>query len=332
MGRFEILSIISGIGLCLIACGSEEPAPKPSANAIVPSAGDAESPAAAAGSGAPVIQRVALTPPVPMPGSDIKAVVDVTDPDGDDVRLDFRWSRNGKEVQSGTRGSLYLVDLAKGDRIEVEVTATDGLNESQPVIARASTGNRAPVLSAVMLEPFGDVRAGQTVTASPIANDADNDALTYRYEWTVNGKKKGSDRTFETRGLRRGDNVQVTVVASDGSAESREKQSPVLRLGNSPPVITQLPSRGAEDGTFKYTFVARDPDGDRHLRFFMEKGPTGMRIDPITGVLTWTPQADQAGVHPIEVGVKDGSGEGSTFTFELTVRATPQQAPAARGY
>ena len=67
------------------------------------------------------------------------------------------------------------------------------------------------------------------------------------------------------------------------------------------------------------------------LRFFMERGPQGMRMDPIAGVLTWTPSASQAGVHPVEVGVRDGAGEGSTFTFELTVRAT-QPAPAAIGY
>ncbi len=80
--------------------------------------------------------------------------------------------------------------------------------------------------------------------------------------------------------------------------------------------------------------MSRDPDGDPNLRFFIEKGPAGARMDAIRGVLTWTPTAAQAGVHPIEVGVKDGAGEGSTFLFELTVRAAPPspQGPAARGY
>jgi hypothetical protein len=157
--------------------------------------------------------------------------------------------------------------------------------------------------------------------------------LRFTYHWTVNSHDKGRDRTFDTAGLKRGDKLQVRVVAHDGKDQSREILSPVLMLGNSPPLITQLPSTGAEDGTFKYTFVARDPDGDRNLRFLLDKGPAGMRMDAITGVLTWTPRASQAGVHPVEVGVKDSKGEGSTFTFELTVgvqQAAP--APAARGY
>jgi hypothetical protein len=315
--------------LCSLACGSDDAeAPKPSANAMVPDSGSDADASAAEGGGVPVIERVALSPAVPVPGSEITAVVDASDPDGDLLRYEFRWLYNGKEVQKGPQGALYVVDLAKGDRIEVEVTATDGRHTSKAVGARAAAGNRPPVLSAVTLEPFGDVRAGQTVTASPLAKDPDNDRLSFRYEWTVNGESRGRERDFDTTGLRRGDKVQVLVVASDGSSESREERSPVLMLGNSPPVIAQLPSSGGEDGTFRYTFAAKDPDGDRNLRFFVEKGPAGMRMDPITGVLTWTPTADQAGVHPVEVGVRDGAGEGSTFTFALTVRATPP-GPAA---
>ena len=65
---------------------------------------------------------------------------------------------------------------------------------------------------------------------------------------------------------------------------------------------------------------------------YSERGPTGMRMDAITGVLTWTPSAQQAGVHPIEVGVKDSKEEGSTFTFELTVRSETPAAQAPQGY
>jgi hypothetical protein len=330
MRRLHVLTLGAlALGLAL-ACGSDDAdAPKPSANAIVPAATSADDADARTGGSPPVIQRVALTPPTPVPGTDIRAIVEATDADGDLIRYDFRWTHNGNEVQSGTKSILHVVDLAKGDRIEVQVTASDGRYSSETVSARASTGNRAPILSAVMLEPFGDVRAGQSVTASPIANDPDNDTLSYAYSWTVNDKQKGRDREFDTTGLKRGDKLQVSVTANDGLADSRVKQSPVLMLGNSPPLITQLPSSGAENGTFKYTFVARDPDGDRNLRFFVEKGPNGMRMDPIMGVLTWTPMASQAGVHPIEVGVRDGSGEGSTFTFELTVSA---KAPPASPY
>ena len=325
--------IVAGAGALLgLACGSGDPGtPAPSGQSIVPGATSADAGEAATDDlGAPVIQRVAISPESPVPGTEIRAVVEASDPDGDPLRYQYVWTRNGRIVLKGDKSVLYLVDLSKGDRIEVSVTASDGRQQSEAASARARVGNRPPVLSAVTLEPFGDVRAGKVITATPLAKDPDNDTLTFTYAWTINGSAAGRERTLDTKGLKRGDRIQATVVASDGSSESRETSSPVLMLGNSPPSITQLPASRSDDGTFQYTFVARDPDGDRNLRFFLERGPDGMRIDPITGVLTWTPSADQAGVHPVEVGVKDSKGEGSTFTFQLTVRADTAPAAPAR--
>jgi hypothetical protein len=335
MKRTKISCGLAVAAALALACGSsDDSAPAPTGNAMVPAAGAAQAKAPqAVGSGVPVIERVALNPPVPAPGSEIRAVVEASDPDGDVLRYEYVWTYNGKEMRRGDKPSFYVVDLEKGDKVEVTVVATDGSNRSAPMSASARAGNRPPVLSAVSLEPFGDIRAGETLQATPHASDPDNDLLRFSYRWTVNGKEAGRDRSFDTTGLKRGDKVQVEVVARDASSESRRELSPVLMLGNSPPVITQLPATRSEDGTFTYTFVAKDPDGDRNLRFFVEKGPKGMRMDAITGVLTWTPTPSQSGVHPVEVGVKDGRGEGSTFTFELTVGVQQAPAtPAARGY
>jgi hypothetical protein len=329
MGRTNNLLAVGLFAGWALACGSGDPAaPAPSGQSILANT-EAAAEGVAASSNAPVIENVLLSPKVPLPGTEIRAVVEASDSDGDALRYRYVWSHNGREVSSGDKAAVFLVDLKKGDRIEVSVTASDGRLESQPFIARSKTGNRAPVLSAVSLDPFGDVRAGEVIDATPHASDPDNDSLDFTYRWLVNDRKAGRDRSLDTSGLKRGDKVQVQVVADDGRDQSREVTSPVLMLGNSPPLITQLPAARFDDGTFQYTFVAKDPDGDRHLRFFLEKGPTGMRMDAIGGVLTWTPTPSQAGVHPIEVGVKDGKGEGTTFTFELTVNATAQ-APAAR--
>jgi hypothetical protein len=321
-------------GLLTLACGSDDqPTPAPTGQSIVQSAGaDSVATFALAGTGTPVIHRVLLSPEVPVPGSEIRAVVEASDPDGDGLRFHYVWTYNGREVSTGDKAVLFLIDLKKGDRVQVSVTASDGRFESSPVVAKARAGNRPPVLSTVTLDPWGDIRAGEVITATPHASDPDNDSLRFKYRWFLNGNEKGRDRTLDTAGMKRGDQLQVRVVASDDSAESREVSSPVLMLGNSPPVITQLPTRRSEDGTFRYTFVARDPDGDRNLRFFLERGPTGMRMDAITGVLTWTPSTQQAGVHPIEVGVKDSKEEGTTFTFELTVRSETPAAQAPQGY
>jgi hypothetical protein len=319
---------LGALAVLAVACGGHEAeAPHPTGHAIVgPSAG--KSKASRGPDQAPVIASVKLSPEVPVIGAEIKAVVEASDPDGDPIRLQYVWLRNGTEVSEGNQPLVLIPEIAKGDRIEVRVTASDGQLESEPAGASATVGDRPPVLSAVTLQPFGDVRPGQVITADPQAADPDNDPMTFTYTWTVNGQEEGHDRTFDTHGLKRGDQVQVRVVASDGSAESREVKSNIQLMGNSPPVIKQLPTAQVSDGTFRYAFQAEDPDGDQNLRFFLAKAPAGMEIDPVTGVLTWHPDASQAGVHPVEVGVKDPSGEGTTFLFQVTVAAKVTKAGA----
>jgi hypothetical protein len=198
----------------------------------------------------------------------------------------------------------------------------------------AQVGNRPPLLQAVYLQPDDVVRPGDEMIASPQAIDADDDSIEFQYSWLVNGSETGqAGRTFSTRGLKRGDKVRVRVVADDGTDKSRDSESRELTLGNSPPLIKNIPDVQKDDGVFRYTFEAEDPDGDRNLRFRLAKGPEGMTIDPILGIATWHPKPGQVGVHPVQVEVVDSQGDGSMLQFELTVTANSAdevaQPPAA---
>jgi hypothetical protein len=283
---------------------------------------------------APVVESVALNPRNPLPGSPVEASVEVRDPDGDPYRLSFEWKVNGELSASGARPRLMLKDARKGDRIEVTVVASDGRLESEPMSEQTRIGNRPPLLQGVLLDPQGTVRSGDDLLASPEAYDPDEDALQFEYTWLVNGSDaRPGSREFSTRGLRRGDKVRVRVVASDESDASRPEESREITLGNSPPLIKEIPGAQTDEGLFRYSFEAEDPDGDRNLRFRLGKAPEGMRIDPILGVATWRPKESQAGVHPVEVIVQDGHGDGSALRFEVTVASTPgdsgKQPPAA---
>ena len=76
---------------------------------------------------------------------------------------------------------------------------------------------------------------------------------------------------------------------------------------------------------------ARDPEGDRSLRYQLRKGPEGMTINPVLGELRWLPRAEQAGVHPVEIAVLDSRGATAVQVFELTVGAGAPPPPAAPG-
>ena len=308
-------------------CGGSDEAPTPSGGAMARTAAPAadERP-----NQPPVVERVVLSPEEPTPDHPVEARVEVSDPDGDAVRVEFRWRVAGELVAEGTQPVIRPTGVSKGDRVEVEVIATDGRAESQ--VARASTriGNRPPRLDGVFLLPEGDVQAGDELVAQVRASDPDGDDVEMEYVWLVNGEPlpRQEGPRFDSSELQRGDRVRVEVRVTDGDATTPPARSRELEITNAPPQLARIPRFEAEDGVFRHQLEASDPDGDRNLRFRLVEGPAGMTVDPVLGVLTWRPSADQVGNFPVEVVVEDSHGDGTSLRFDLNV-TTHEPEPAA---
>ena len=313
----------------LVACGgSEDEGPRGARSLAAASAqASASADQDSEGNHPPTIDDITLNPSQPVSGSAIEAVVTTSDPDGDFVRVHYEWRVNGEVIEAGGRGAVQLPALTRGDRVEVIARASDGRLESEPERARATVGNRPPVIQFLYVTPNNKhIRRGDVLTAVPEAVDPENDRLDFTYAWTVNGAEAGEGRTFDTKTLRRGDKVGLEVVASDGEAKSLPMQLQPIELANSPPVIKEMPVLEHAGNTLRYQFEAEDPEGDHNLRFFLEDAPPGMEIDALSGVLTWTPAAGQTGQHKVQVGVKDSEGDATKFEWEVSVAPT---APAA---
>lgn len=320
--RTWLLASVLAAGL-VAGCGGDD-APR---RAMVPQA-----PAARAHGGpnqAPVVQSVKLSPRRPMPGEPVNAVVEVLDADGDQLQVRYQWQVNRRAIQGGGP-RLDGAHLAKGDRVSVSVVASDGRLESEPFRAEVRYGNRPPRVLGVTFDPATDVKPGDVLTALVDASDEDEDPLRIEYRWLVNGDETSAKgRTFDTSGLRREDRVQVRVRAGDGDDRSSDLLSPPLVLGNRPPEIVGVPPAERDGDAFRYRFEARDPDGDRSLRFSLGEAPAGMTIDPIYGVATWRPTHEQAGTQRIEVRVADSQGASTTLQFEVTVSSTERPVGSA---
>jgi len=307
-----------------IACGDDAPEPTGAAMSMDPPDEGEIQP-----NRAPIIQSVRIEPEEPATGERVRALVNVRDPDGDSVEIGYVWTLGGRRlVSSGPEAQLG--EIAKGVRLEVEVTASDGSDESEPFTTHRTIRNRRPAVTRLSLKPNPEVQSGQSVMVSAEGRDPDGDALEFEYRWTVNGRSSGEHGpSFDTDGLDRGDEIQVQVIANDGTSESDPIESGVVRVANAFPEILSDPTGNWKDGWFRYQVKARDPDGDRNLRFSLRQGPEGMTLNPVLGEVTWQPTADQAGKHPVEVAVQDAEGAESGQYFELTVRATETPPPAA---
>lgn len=336
------------LALLLASCGSDADAPKrriageadAHANADASAADDAESGQAAgkasrdpATNAPPTIRSLAFEPERPITGGDVRVVVEVDDPDGDRVWLDYAWQVGGEPVE-GSTPRLSLRGVPKRTRIEVDVTARDGRDGRSSETLRADVANAVPVVGRVHVHGAESPTVGEPVLLQPEATDADGDPLSFRYQWSVNGVRQAEDgERFDTGNLNRGDVLEVSVRAHDGAAESETFALPPITLGNAPPRILSQPGEDFGSGDSFYQVRAEDPDGPGPLHYALENAPEGMRIDPETGAIRWTPRPDQAGVHALAVLVSDVQGGTSRQPIEVTVGGgSPAEAapPASR--
>ena len=214
--------------------------------------------------------------------------------------------------------------------MKLKVTAREGKDESGEVTASTRVANSPPRLERVIIEPSRDIVAGMEIVARPEAHDADGDSVSFRYEWSVDGRRqREKGPVLSTRRLRRGNVVQVKIVALDGEGESEGLQSPDLPIVNSPPRIVSKPGASSLGGGFRYRVKAEDADGDRGLQFRLENAPNGMKVGTLNGMITWSPEPGQSGTHPVSVVVDDLQGGQSKQSFEVVVNI-PEDSPAAR--
>jgi len=330
--------------LGIVACGAEESREAKWADLPPPAQSEPESMAQAAAqpqavatdrteNSAPVIHSVVFEPAQPMVGDVVRAAVEVTDPDGDAPFVEYAWVLAGRELESNVP-KLILTSAKKGDKIELRVTASDGQAQSAVEETWVLVANAPPTLKQVQIEPGAEIVAGQTIILRPEARDRDGDAVSFRYEWQVNGRRmaeKGA--TLDTGELSRGDEILAVVVASDGEDDSEPLETPTFILTNTPPVIVSWPGSPGDDGVFEYQVEAEDPDGTVELMYELAEAPEGMEIGATTGRIRWEPSPDQIGSYSVAVVVDDLEGGRTKQVFELSTAAPDgASAPASPEY
>ena len=123
--------------------------------------------------------------------------------------------------------------------------------------------------------------------------------------------------------------VVVLIRATEDSPEAlsvvRELLLEVAEV-NQPPTLEPIAPATVEEGR-TWTLTARASDADlpaQSLRFSLDAGaPAGATIDPVSGVLQWTPDEDAgASTQSVTVRVTDDGpgGLSATRRFEITVR------------
>jgi DNA-binding beta-propeller fold protein YncE len=236
---------------------------------------------------APIFRTVALSPTQPRTNALLSVTADAYDPDisasntGGTVTLTYEWSRNGTVV-AGATGSSFDLSVAgngdRGDTISVRVTASDGqlstdastsvVVSDSPPTAAVGLSNTAPATNSV-------------VSATATGSDADNDPLSYRFVWRVNGVVRqvtpgpAASDSFDLGVMGNGDHgdvVVVELVASDGTLDSPLATANATVVNSAPTVAVSLNTTTPTPKTVLVaTVVGQDPDSDGLTYVYMWK-------------------------------------------------------------
>ena len=279
----------------------------------------------------PVIQSVRLSPQEVKPGELLTAKVEVQDPEGQEVELGYTWRLGAHRLPGGESTMVVPRTAKRGDLLSVSVVASDAESTSGPVQATSEVANSAPEWRELSMEHRERVVPGSKLTISAVADDHDGDELTFDIRWYINNRlARFEGSVFDTRDLKRGDEIFAVVLAADKTNETPERETDTIVIHNAEPTIVSAPGQLSTDGSFSYQVEMEDPDGDRRFRFALASGPPRMKINSSFGEVTWRATEEDKGTHRVEIVATDLYGGEARQQFELTVSVRSEESsPAA---
>jgi formylglycine-generating enzyme required for sulfatase activity len=178
---------------------------------------------------APTITRVTLSPSAVYTSSTITASVTSSDLDGDTVSYSYDWYVDGYPRGSSTSATLSGASyFDKGQVVYVIVTPNDGDADGATATSSSVTvANTAPTAPVVAITP-GDAVDGDDLTCTVVTagTDADGDALTYSFDWDVDGvaytgaTDGGTSSVVDGGDVGGGETWACEAEATDGTAVS----------------------------------------------------------------------------------------------------------------
>lgn len=220
----------------------------------------------------PTLAEVRLSPTSPYTDDVIVAEAFTSDPDGDDVIVNYQWFVNGSKVTATTEELDGASFFDKGDTIYAIATPTDRDESGAALTTSTLTAiNSIPTAPDLVLDPVKPTGSEDVVCEIVEASvDADKDTLSYTFTWTVEGSLPSSTKTttytndtLPASAHNKDDVLICTVVANDGTENSPEATAGTEYGSKDRPgvdcqdIIDE--NSDAETGTF---WIDPDEDGD----------------------------------------------------------------------
>jgi arabinoxylan arabinofuranohydrolase len=229
--------------------------------------------------------------------------VGATDPDGDILTCSALNLPKGAIFNPFTRKFSWTPSKSQTGTYSVQFTANDRfLSDSKASTIMVNYVNQAPVMTVSNYS----ATAGQTLSFTISATDADGDALSYSAPNLPAGASfDPATKLFswipDTAGTY---TPQFTV--SDGQATASATTTIIVYpSSNRPPVMSAIPSYIVKTGKLvSFTIKASDPDSSDVLTYSAVNLPAGATFNTSTKKFSYTPTI--AGIYTVQFTVSDG--------------------------
>ena len=215
---------------------------------------------------------------------------------------------------------IWKTDSAHVEVYDIRIVATDGFERSMQEFQLFS---RAGVKILSKAPKNASVGTNYTYPVKVWKQKPDQ-AINYKLFYSPDGMKIQPDGTiFWTPNPVQVDTVKYAIIASHGVASDTQfvdlfvNHPPIIK--SIPPIIT--PINVGE--TWEFDLQIEDPNKNDRLVFTADSLPSGMRMDPQTGYLRWTPTMNDLDFHKLQIEISDGH-ESRKIQSEFFVNSQPK--------
>ena len=161
---------------------------------------------------------------------------------------------------------LIVAIMAGGCTAEPTSQAPPSKPEQRPPSVDGSPANTPPMIRSAVIVPTS-VNLESTLQVDIQSEDKEGDPIQYQYQWIVNGlpAPAATGPQFLTAQLKKGDEIVVELIPSDGKVNGAVFKTSLVMVGNTAPQVDEIhmePAPVHRGEIIKARVVAHDPDGD----------------------------------------------------------------------
>jgi YD repeat-containing protein len=266
-------------------------------------------------------------------GKTYRYAMQATDSDADPLSFALLAAPSGMSIHPSLGTILWTptADQLGESEVSIQVTDPNGASATQSFKLKVSRSGGPPAIRSV---PPTEASVGAGYLYTIAARDAENDPLTYRLLAAPAGMNivETTGEISWTPAVAQVGLQDVVIQVSDGIGGA-VTQAFVIRVAtgipNLPPVINSMAPRFGSVGTlYTYTVQATDPESTT-ITYSLGQSPVDMSIDPVTGVVQWTPTQPFVGKSVVTLIATDASGGKAVESFELDIVAANSQPTIA---